>query len=90
MRKAHFNYENQTHVSNNFNIVMTGALTVQAQSALNSNTETEEAEGTLKTFFSAISDFDYQKMRDLTSDDFTLIENGPVSTLDDLTRNIHE
>lgn len=61
-----------------------GITTIQAQSALNSNTETEAVEATLKSFFSALSDFDYQEMRDLTSDDFTLIENGPVWSLDDL------
>lgn len=44
----------------------------------------EEVEAVLTSFFEAISDYDYQTLRDLTADDYTLIENGPIWTLDSL------
>lgn len=40
---------------------------------------------TLRACVEGISDFDYQKMRDLASEDFTLIENGSVWLLERLT-----
>lgn len=60
------------------------ATTIQAQDTIASNLETKAVETTLKSFFDALANFDYQEMRDLTSADFTLIENGPVWSLDDL------
>lgn len=40
--------------------------------------EKEKVEETLKSFFNHISDYNYEGIRSVTSDDFILIENGPV------------
>lgn len=40
---------------------------------------------TVRAFFDAIANYDYQRLRDMTSDGYVLIENGPVWTLDSLT-----
>ena len=43
-----------------------------------SESDAEKVEETLKSFFRSISDYDYQGIREITSADFVLIENGPV------------
>lgn len=43
-----------------------------------SESEEEKVEETLKTFFNSISNYNYEGIREVTSDDFILIENGPV------------
>lgn len=40
--------------------------------------EEEKVEETLKSFFNHISNYNYEGIRAVTSDDFILIENGPV------------
>lgn len=52
--------------------------------ATDTQAEVQEVEATLKEFFGAISNYDYQTMRDITAEDYTLIENGPVWPVDSL------
>lgn len=49
-----------------------------------SKEEIAAVEDTLRSFFEAISTNDYQRLRHITADDYTLIENGPVWTVDSL------
>lgn len=46
--------------------------------------EAEEVEATLMEFFDAISSYDYQTLRDIAAEDYVLIENGPIWTIDSL------
>lgn len=50
---------------------------------MHSSAEAPAVEDTLMSFFSAISDYDYQHMRDLTTEDFMLIEKGPTFSQED-------
>jgi len=43
-----------------------------------SESEQEKVEETLKSFFDHISNYNYEGIRSITSDDFILIENGPI------------
>lgn len=49
-----------------------------------SKEEITAVEDTLRAFFEAISDNDYQRLRNITANDYTLIENGPIWTVDSL------
>jgi ketosteroid isomerase-like protein len=44
--------------------------------------ERRAATDTLRAFFEAISAFNYQKVRDLTTEDVVIVEDGPVLPLD--------
>jgi len=50
----------------------------------------EEVETVLTTFFEAISDYDNQTLRDITSEDYTLIENGPIWNVDSLINVVQQ
>lgn len=71
-------------------ILLTGCRAKQNQQSKPAAQSEEEVEAVLTSFFEAISDYDYQTLRELTSDDYTLIENGPVWTLDSLITVMQE
>ena len=51
-----------------------------------SNRQAKQAvKDTLRAFFGAISAYDYQKLRNVTAENYVLIENGPKWPLDSLT-----
>ena len=52
--------------------------------------QAEEVEAVLTSFFDAISDYDYQALRDITAEDYVLIENGPIWTVDSLINVVQE
>lgn len=43
-----------------------------------SEQDREQVEETLQSFFDAISNYNYENIREVTSNDFVLIENGPI------------
>ncbi len=71
-------------------ILFTGCQTRQNQQAGSETMAEEEVEAVLTTFFEAISDYDYQTLRDITSEDYTLIENGPIWTVDSLIHLVQQ
>ncbi|NGP75124.1 nuclear transport factor 2 family protein [Balneolaceae bacterium YR4-1] len=50
----------------------------KSNNEINFEAEEIKVEETLKSFFNCISNYDYNGIREVTSDDFILVENGPV------------
>lgn len=58
--------------------------TQDEQITVDEHAEKQKVEETLLNFFDAIAAYDYQRMRDITSENYVLIENGPIWTVDSL------
>lgn len=71
-------------------ILLIGCQTRQNQQAGSETMAEEEVEAVLTTFFGAISDYDYQTLRDITAEDYILIENGPIWTVDSLINLVQQ
>lgn len=52
--------------------------------------DVKNVETTLHSFYESIESFDYQSLRSITSDDYTLIEDGPVWTVDSLVNRMEQ
>lgn len=63
-----------------FSVACAGPNSTQAQSA---EPETQAVKNTIRSFFDALSAFDFQRVRDLAAEDFTAIEDGTVLTLEE-------
>lgn len=57
---------------------------------MSSQRAAQAVEDTLRAFFDGISTYDYQRLENLTTADYTLIENGPVWALDSLTVRLRQ
>ena len=55
-----------------------------SQQATDLQAEVDEVEALLESFFDALATWDYQRLRDLTAEDYILIEDGVVWTIEDL------
>lgn len=66
-----------------FSVALAGPRFTQAQPAESAQAETQAVKDTIRSFFDALSAFDFQSVRDLATEDFTAIENGTVLTLEE-------
>lgn len=66
-------------------VLLMGCQTqAEEQITVDKQAEIQKVEKTLLDFFDAIADYDYQRMRNITADNYVLIENGPLWTVDSL------
>lgn len=63
--------------------LLTACQTKQNQErSLNNPAEKQQVEEKLVEFFDAFDSYDYQQLRDLTTENYSLIENGPIWSMD--------
>lgn len=63
--------------------LFTACQTKQNQErSLNTQAAKQQVEEKLVEFFDAFDSYDYQQLRDLTTEDYSLIENGPIWSMD--------
>lgn len=66
-----------------FSVVLSGPRPAQAQSDEPAQAQAEAVKSTVRSFFDALSTFDFQALRDRAAEDFTAIEDGTVLTLEE-------
>lgn len=52
--------------------------------------QAKEVEAVLTSFFEGISNYDYQALREITAEDYVLIENGPIWNVDSLINVVQQ